>query len=63
MSRLSEQERDQRDLRILELLDKGLTQAAAAEAMGVTRGLVSKLVSHIRADIAVQPYPERERAQ
>ncbi|MBA86117.1 MAG: hypothetical protein CML69_15495 [Rhodobacteraceae bacterium] len=63
MSRLSEHDRDQRDLRILELLDEGLTQAAAADATGVTRGLVAKLVSHIREDIAAQPYPERERAQ
>lgn len=51
MTKLTEHERDQRDLTILGLIGKhGMTQRGAAERMGITRGPVSRLVADIRKD-------------
>lgn len=41
--RLSERERDERDLKILRLLAEGLTQAQVAARMGLSREAVNKL--------------------
>lgn len=42
--------RDARDLKILKLLDEGLTQATVCARMGVTRGAISRLLREIRQD-------------
>ncbi|MGR1582459.1 hypothetical protein ACSSNL_13455 [Thalassobius sp. S69A] len=63
MRKLHERDRDQRDLRILTMLDHGVVQKDAAQAAGVSRGVITRLLADIRADLAIQPYPERERAQ
>lgn len=52
--RLSENDRDTRDLRILQLLDEGMSQDRAARTMGVSRGPVARMVAEIRADEASQ---------
>ena len=49
---LAQQDRDERDLRILSLLDDGLTQQQVCDRIGVTRGLVTKLLGDIRKDEA-----------
>lgn len=46
--RLSEHERDERDLKILRLLDEGMTQEAVAECMDITRGPIARLLKEIR---------------
>lgn len=52
MGRMSEHERDARDLRILAALDQGLTQAAVCARFGVSRGLIVTLLMDIRKDEA-----------
>lgn len=45
-----EQARDQRDLKILKLLDQGLTQTEVATRMAITRGPIVRLLTDIRID-------------
>lgn len=45
-----EHARDARDLSILQMLDDGATQQQAADAAGVTRGLITRLLSDIKED-------------
>ena len=44
----TERERDARDLKILTMLDNGMTQEAAR--FNMTRGSIAKMVREIRAD-------------
>ena len=46
----TERERDARDLKILTMLDNGMTQEAAAARFNMTRGSIAKMVREIRAD-------------
>ena len=48
--RLTERERDLRDLKILELIDDGFTQGQAAKRFGLTRSPVSRMIRAIRED-------------
>jgi DNA-binding CsgD family transcriptional regulator len=41
--RLTEKQRDERDLKILRLLAEGLTQAQVAARMGLSREAINKL--------------------
>jgi DNA-binding Lrp family transcriptional regulator len=52
MTRLTEHQRDDRDLRILEMLDEGATQAQCAERFGMSRGAIARMVRDIRRDEA-----------
>ncbi|AHD09514.1 winged helix-turn-helix transcriptional regulator [Phaeobacter gallaeciensis] len=52
MTPQQEHDRDSRDLKILRLLDEGLSQQQVADACGVTRGPIAKLVRDIRKDEA-----------
>ncbi len=49
---LSQHDRETRDLKALELLDTGMTQAAVCERLGMTRGPLVKMLREIRADEA-----------
>lgn len=51
-ARLTEHERGARDLAILALLDKGVTQAEAARRFGLTRGAIVNLTTQIRQNEA-----------
>lgn len=53
MSRLTQQqehERDARDLRILELLDSGMSQRRVAAVVGAARGPIVRMLADIRHD-------------
>lgn len=50
MKRASEHERDQRDLKILQMLDQGIPQPEIAAALGISRGPIVRLVRDIRDD-------------
>ena len=50
MHQLSEHERDARDLKILSLLDEGLSQKQIAERLNCTRGSFQRLLKDIRED-------------
>ena len=52
--KLSEAQRDRRDLEALRLLDRGLTQQAVCDRLGISRGPLVKLLRDIRADEAAQ---------
>lgn len=52
--RISEHERDRRDLKILRLLDEGATQEQACARLGVTRGVITKLLREVRQDEAAK---------
>lgn len=54
LTQKQEHARDARDLRVLSLLDQGYTQPQAANAVGMTRGPVARLVAQIRDDEAAQ---------
>lgn len=47
---LSEHERDQRDLRILRLLDEGHTQEHVSRIEGVSRGQITRLLAQDREE-------------
>ncbi|MBO9398755.1 winged helix-turn-helix domain-containing protein [Shimia sp. R9_2] len=55
MNILAQRVRDERDLKVLELLDAGLSQQAVADRLGITRGPIVKLVTDIRKDEEAQP--------
>lgn len=48
--KLTEHERDARDLKILKLLDTGMSQKQVADAVGVSRGSFQRLLADIRED-------------
>ena len=54
MSKLTGRQKDERDLAILDLIDQGWTQKAAAEAFGITRGVVSRMITEIAADVEAE---------
>jgi len=47
---LPEHDRDARDLKILKLLDEGMTQDQVAARMGISRGPIARLLADIRKD-------------
>lgn len=48
--KLTDHERDARDLKILKLLDTGMSQKQVADAVGVSRGSFQRLLADIRED-------------
>lgn len=47
---MTEAGRDARDLRILSLIEEGLTQEQICQRMGCSRGLITRLLGDIRKD-------------
>jgi len=58
MQELTEHQRDERDLMILDLLANGKAQAEVARSMGCTRGSFQRLTKENRHDAAIEKQEE-----
>jgi len=58
MQELTEHQRDERDLIILDLPASGKSQAEVARHMGCTRGSFQRLIKENRHDAAIEKHEE-----
>jgi transposase len=58
MQELTEHQRDERDLMILDLLANGQSQAEVARHMGCTRGSFQRLIKENRRNAAIEKQEE-----